>query len=157
MNKSILSKRLVVVLSVLLIFALTMTGCSGKSATKAAEGNIIVTISIMCDSLKDVDAELMDKVSDNGTILKETELELKEGATALDALKESGKDCAETGGMVTEINGLAGGAAGEMSGWLFKHEGDFPPVGAGDLELKNGDRVEFVFTTNGGEDLGLTF
>ena len=155
MTSIIKSRKSVILISALLIFALAMVGCSSKDDTSAEM--IKVKVAISCESLKDVDEELMNKVSDNGVILKETEIEIEKGQNALDALKAVGKDYSETGGMIVEINGLNGGDAGDMSGWLFKHNGEFPPMAAGDLELKNGDKVEFVFSTNGGEDVGLTF
>lgn len=50
---------------------------------------------------------------------------------------------------VKEINGLSEFDYGNMSGWKYKVNGVYPNVGAGAYTLKDGDRVEWVYTTEG--------
>lgn len=50
---------------------------------------------------------------------------------------------------VAEINGLSEFDYGNMSGWKYKVNGVYPNVGAGAYTVKDGDRVEWVYTTEG--------
>lgn len=60
-----------------------------------------------------------------------------------------------TGGYVKSIGGLSEKQPGyPLSGWLFKVNGSFPGTGADNMILQHGDRVEWVYTMNGGQDLG---
>ncbi len=38
---------------------------------------------------------------------------------------------------------------GSRSGWKYKVNGSYPSVGAGGYVLKDGDQVEWIYTTNG--------
>ncbi len=43
---------------------------------------------------------------------------------------------------------------GELSGWMYKVNGWFPNYGCSRYQLKEGDRVEVVYTCNLGADVG---
>lgn len=43
---------------------------------------------------------------------------------------------------------------GELSGWMYKVNGTFPNYGCSRYFLKPGDRVEWVYTCDGGKDVG---
>ena len=51
------------------------------------------------------------------------------------------------------INSLYENDYGDLSGWMYRVNGDFPSVGCGYLVLSDGDCVEWLYTTNLGEDL----
>ena len=149
----------------MLVIVTVMAGCSSNkepeqgtdSETVVGIGEIKVSLSIMCGTLESVDKDLMDKVSTDGEILKKTEFMITPGMTVLDVLKASGVDFVENGGMVSEINGLGSGQAGEMSGWLFTINDEFPMDAVDQLTLNEGDEILFAYTCDGGEDLGMTF
>ena len=42
---------------------------------------------------------------------------------------------------------------GQGSGWMYRVNGIFPDRGAGVVPLQDGDRVEWLYTTNLGVDL----
>ena len=43
---------------------------------------------------------------------------------------------------------------GELSGWMYRVNGYFPNYGCSTYQLKDGDRVEFVYTCDLGNDVG---
>ena len=46
---------------------------------------------------------------------------------------------------------------GELSGWMYKVNGWFPNYGCSRYQLKPGDRVEWVYTCDLGDDVGNRF
>lgn len=164
-------KKIVYILVALLIIVMAMAGCSGNKDAKTDSGStgasddksqeasdkITVTVSILCDSLKDVDAKVMDEFSDNGVILKDTEVELEKGASAIDALRATKIDFVEEAKMIKEINGLGNSQLGGMSGWLFTLNGEFQLVAADELAVNDGDKLDFLFSVDGGADVGFSF
>lgn len=55
---------------------------------------------------------------------------------------------------VTSINGLKEKDNGPSSGWMYKVNGSFPGSAAGKYTLNSGDTLEWVYTHNGGKDVG---
>lgn len=92
----------------------------------------------------------------NGIVANET-LSINDGDTAYSVLKtlcnQKGISMSTKGYgkiiYVKEINGLSEFDYGNMSGWKYKVNGVYPNVGAGAYTLKDGDRVEWVYTTEG--------
>lgn len=92
----------------------------------------------------------------NGIVASET-LSINDGDTAYSVLKtlcnQKGISMSTKGYgkiiYVKEINGLSEFDYGNMSGWKYKVNGVYPNVGAGAYTLKDGDRVEWVYTTEG--------
>ena len=78
-------------------------------------------------------------------------LELKEGMTAFDLLKNKTDESAivletktyDVGIFVESIGGKKNGAGGKY--WLYYVNGEMPSVAADKKELKTGDKVEFKF------------
>lgn len=56
---------------------------------------------------------------------------------------------------VQEIDGLGEFDRGPLSGWLFRVNGEFPPHSAGVHSLQDGDVVEWLYTTDGGNDISF--
>lgn len=97
--------------------------------------------------------------SEKGKILKISKWEWTGKTTVLDALKsvlEKNKiEYKIVNAYVKSIDGLAEKKPGyPSSGWLYKVNGDFAACGAGDYNLKNGDTVKWVYTLDGGKDVG---
>ena len=44
---------------------------------------------------------------------------------------------------------------GEMSGWMYRVNGEFPDVGCGAYQLRDGDVIEWLYTREIGRDLEL--
>ncbi len=102
-------------------------------------------------------------ISDTEIPLPPTEVEINEGDTVLDALikitMEKKIQMDYRGGQgatayVEGIDNLYEFDRGQGSGWMYRVNGIFPDRGAGVVPLLPGDRVEWLYTTNLGVDLG---
>lgn len=78
-----------------------------------------------------------------------SDMPLKEGATAYSILSETGLSYKKTGFgsaiYVRAINGLAEKDHGPLSGWMYKVNGVAPNISAGGYKLKKGDQVVWYY------------
>lgn len=118
-----------------------------------------VTLEIRCDTaVGKLDSEYIPK---DGCILKETKFALEKGDTVYDILikaaKKYGIQTDISGGRelgyVKGINYLYEFDCGDLSGWMYLVNGESPSVGCGEYTLSDGDKVEWIYTCNLGEDL----
>lgn len=94
--------------------------------------------------------------------LPSAEVEIEEGDTVLDALikgtKEHGIDLEYSGSgesaYVEGISGVYEFDRGPGSGWMYRVNGIFPNRGAGVVLVVPGDKVEWLYTTDLGGDIG---
>lgn len=128
-----------------------------------AEDAKTVTFSINCKSVLDnydkLDPSLQDEkyVPNDGYILKPTKYEINDGDTPLDILEYVTKEnkmqldyiSAEESSFGTAyvrgINHLYEFSCGEMSGWSFEINGEYPNQSCSEYELKDGDVVEWIY------------
>ena len=118
-----------------------------------------VTISISCkNAIGKTDNK---KIPENGIILDDTEFSISEGDTVFDVLVSATKknkiqidyDSSNETVYIKGINGLYEFDCGELSGWMYKVNGETPNVGCSGYKLKDGDIIEWVYTANIGKDL----
>ena len=138
------------------------------------------TISISCasvlansDKLKKEKAPFVPK---DGIILRETTVEFTPGETVFDILKRAcaSGHCADNckycqaGGIQLEFEYTPGydnyyiegihqiyeKDCGSKSGWMYKVNGAFPNEGCSSYTVKDGDKIEFVYTCDLGNDVG---
>ncbi|MEN2766878.1 DUF4430 domain-containing protein [Ornithinibacillus xuwenensis] len=102
-------------------------------------------------------------ISDTEIPLPPTEMEVFEGDTVLDALiritqeKKIQMDYRGGQGASAYVEGIANVYEfdrGQGSGWMYRVNGIFPDRSAGIVPLLPGDRVEWLYTTDLGRDLG---
>ena len=102
-------------------------------------------------------------ISKNEVPLQPTEMEIKDYDTVLQALisitmeKAIHMDYRGGQGPTAYVQGMGNVYEfdrGQGSGWMYRVNGIFPDRGAGVVPLLDGDRVEWLYTTNLGEDLG---
>ena len=96
---------------------------------------------------------------ERGTILEYASYHWTGSCTALETLKgvldQNSISYVIVGEYVHSIAGLAEKKEGyPLSGWLFRINGVFPGVGAENAIILNGDRVEWLYTIDGGKDVG---
>ena len=124
---------------------------SGKTVT--------ATISISCETVKG----RKEHIPADGIVLKPTAITLSEGSTAYDQLVEACKshtihlDKEESAFGSAYVKGLANIYEfdfGDLSGWMYCVNGQYADVGAGEYRLRDGDSVEWRYTTNLGKDVG---
>lgn len=144
---------LVVVLTVAVI-ALIISIFGGNNPEKVGS----VTVGISCDIIKDKDKSY---IPQNGIILEETVVEIRNGDTVYDVLAEA---CKENGilfssnmGYIEGINNIYEMDFGDNSGWIYFVNGESPSVGCGNYVLADGDKIEWHYTCELGKDLDIKF
>lgn len=90
----------------------------------------------------------------DGAVIKESDIYAEEGAAAFDALIAAAREQRVAvdyvgslyGVYVRGIGHIYEFGFGDMSGWIYKVNGESPDVSAGEFVLSEGDRVEFIYT-----------
>ncbi|MGO5549774.1 DUF4430 domain-containing protein [Lachnospiraceae bacterium LCP19S3_B12] len=131
-----------------------------------------VTISIRCDTVLDnwnkLDEQLRDEkyIPSDGVILPETTYVLRPGDTAFDVLQRAcqynqiqmeyqGAELSVYNSIyIKGIHYLYEFSCGELSGWMFRINGDYATRGCDSITLQDGDKVEWIYTCDLGRDIG---
>ncbi len=138
-------------------------------SVKDDDGEFITcTIYISCASVLDH----MDKLStatkkvipEDGVILNLTEVKVKKDATVFDVLKKAARDNkihleynytpAYKTCYIEGIGNLYQFDAGNLSGWLYSVNDEYPGLGCSGCKIKDGDNIKWVYTCNFGKDVG---
>ena len=138
------------------------------------------TISIDCSTILNNKDNLKNGkdlfVPADGKILKTVTVEFEQGETVFDILKRvcANNHCSgncqycQSSGIQLEysysgsygnyyiegIHQIYEKDCGSKSGWMFKVNGVFPNVGCSSYTVKNGDKIEWLYTCDLGEDIG---
>lgn len=129
-------------------------------AQSAPESDITVTVLAECaaalDNMESIDERVntADVIPADGVVIAYCEVSLPEDATAYEALTLAARqqkvrvDGSGTvyGVYVSAIGHIAEFGFGDMSGWLYSVNGDYPEVSCGEYRLHDGDAVEFHYT-----------
>lgn len=125
--------------------------------------NFVCGITIRCDSMLNHMNEVEDAVKSyipaDGIILEQTSVKVETGDTAYSLLqkvcqaKDIALDASYTNGYssayVRGIGHIYEKQAGLSSGWLYLVNGKLPGYGASRYRLKEGDRIEWVYSCTG--------
>ena len=173
-----MKKDLVAIAVVIFILVVLFSGTKIQSVDdyylthidEITEDSETVFISISCETILDnwdnLDERLKNEkyVPSDGVILAKNEYVLREGDNAFDVLDrairhnqiqmEAIYNKGFGSNYVQGINHLYEFSCGELSGWMYKVNGEFPNFGATKYELKDGDLVEWVYTCDLGRDVG---
>lgn len=175
MKKDILALSVII-----LIIAVIINGTNIQSVDEyylthiddITENSETVFISIRCDTILDnldnLDESLRsdEYVPKDGVILPRTEYVLREGDTVFDILDRAvrynriqmeyqGSDQNSFGSVyIRGINYLYEFSCGELSGWMYKVDGEYPNYGCSKYKLKDGQEIEWVYTCDLGNDVG---
>lgn len=132
---------------------------NGKPDQKA-EPIGTVTLSIRCDTITD-DEDLPYYIPEDGVILPPTEFEIEEGDTVLTVLNDAARAYSlhiDTRGSqntayVAGINYLYEFDFGDLSGWMYRINGEFPSLSCNNYTLSGGESIEWLYTREIGNDL----
>lgn len=137
-----------------------------KPEEQAATCRISIVCSTVLDHLDWLTPGKADIVPAGGIMLAATELEPEEGETAFSLLQRAARAAGipmeasftpGTGSAYVEgIGNLYEFDCGQRSGWLYFVNGISPGYSASEYTLKPGDRVEWVYTCDMGQDVGAT-
>ncbi|MBO4229463.1 MAG: DUF4430 domain-containing protein [Clostridia bacterium] len=129
-----------------------------SATAEKAEPVGVVTISIRCDTIEDRSSPV---VPDDGILLAETEWEIRLGDTVYTVLSEVtaarrialDKTGSAESAYIRGIGYLYEQEYGPLSGWMYEVNGESPMIGCGQYVCLDGDRIEWIYTCNLGEDL----
>lgn len=126
------------------------------------------TLSVRCDTILQnmawLDKEKTELVPEDGVIFAEKTVEFNEGESVFNLLLREMKlnkihmEYENTpmynSAYIEGIGNLYEFDCGELSGWMYKVNGQFPNYGCSRYILKDGDKVEWVYTCDLGNDVG---
>lgn len=173
-----MKKDLLIGAFILLIACVLITGTKFQTvedyyATHAdviTENDDVVTLSIQAKVLAEnptvLKPSLRAYVPKDGWILKPKNYVLRSGDTAFDILQRATRQeriqmeyqganaNVYKSAYIQGINYVYEFSAGEQSGWMYRVNGEFPNVGVSKYTLKNKDRIDIIYTTKLGKDIG---
>ena len=122
------------------------------------------TLSVRCDNAVGKVSEKTVVISNDGVIFKEQRIVFYEGESVFNVLvREMKKNKIHlefvntpiyNSAYIEGINNLYEFDCGELSGWMYKVNGWYPSYGCSRYELKDGDKIEWVYTCDLGKDVG---
>lgn len=126
------------------------------------------TLSIRCDTiLNNMDLFNQDKLGvlpSNGVILQTITVTYSEGESVFDVLQRVTREKRihmeyvftplYNSAYIEGISNLYEFDCGSLSGWMYKVNGWFPNYGCSRYVLSDGDKIEWVYTCDLGEDVG---
>lgn len=126
------------------------------------------TLSVKCDTILDniawLDKEKVELVPKDGVIFAEQTVTFYEGESVFNILVREMKrnkihmEFVNTpiynSAYIEGINNIYEFDCGELSGWMYKVNDWFPNYGCSRYQLKQGDRVEWLYTCDLGIDIG---
>ena len=123
------------------------------------------TLTVRCDAaVGKVNSDKEGIVPSDGLIFPETKAEIKDGDSVFDILlremqshkihMEFSKTPAYDNIYIEGIGNLYEFDCGELSGWMYRVNGEFPKYGCSEFKVSPGDKIEFLYTCNLGRDIG---
>lgn len=126
------------------------------------------TLSVRCDTIlsniERLDSEKVDIVPKDGVILAEKTVTFYKGESVFNVLMREMKrnkihlEFENTpiynSAYIEGIANLYEFDCGELSGWMYKVNDWFPNYGCSRYQLKDGDKIEWVYTCDLGKDVG---
>lgn len=140
-------------------------------------------VSIVCNTINEnmnnLKKEKQPFVPNDGILLNEVVVEIKDGDTAFDVVKRACENntckakckyCEKNGIQIDftytpafdtyyikGIHQLYEKDCGMQSGWMYSVNGTFPNVGSSSYKVKSGDKIVFAYTCNMGDDIGNSY
>lgn len=173
-----MKKDLIILCAIVLIIVVLISGTKIQTVEEyylthiddITEDSETIFLTIRCDTVLDnwdkLDKNLQDEkyVPADGVILKRTEYVLRKNDTVYDILNratrynkiqmESTYNNNFGSNYVQGINHLYEFSCGELSGWMYIVNNEFPNFGSNQYKLKDGDEIIWAYTCDLGRDLG---
>lgn len=132
------------------------------------DDKLTCTLSVKChtilNNMSKLKSEKAGLVPTDGVIFPETEVEFYEGETVINILtREMKKNKIHlefvnvplyNSAYIEGIANIYEHDCGELSGWMYRVNDNFPNYGASGYKIKNGDRIEWIYTCDLGNDIG---
>lgn len=144
------------------------TESEGSVSSSDSEKDFTCTLSVSCGTILNNLSRLEDgkasAVPANGVLFAEKTVVFYEGETVFNLIVREMKSSGIHLEFVTTpiynsayiegIGNIYEFDCGELSGWMYRVNGKYPDYGCSQYQLKPGDKVEWLYTCNGGEDIG---
>jgi len=142
-----------------------------RGSMLSSGGSLSCTLSIRCDTVLNnmdrLNPEKRELIPEDGVLLREKNVGFDAGESVFDVLYRAVRDekihmefsdSALYGSVYIEgIGNLYEFDCGELSGWMYSVNGEFPMYGMSQYEVKDGDVIEVVYTCDLGADVGNSF
>ncbi|OON97385.1 MAG: hypothetical protein ATN36_03620 [Epulopiscium sp. Nele67-Bin005] len=136
-------------------------------STSKSEAEISISLGIFCDTILNnismLDENKHTLIPDDGIILPTTKFIAYENESVFDVLLRETRankihmEFVDTpiynSAYIEGINNIYEFDVGELSGWLYSVNGEFPTVGCSQYTIQAGDIIEWHYTCNLGEDV----
>lgn len=158
-KKNYIAVGIIAAVGIIIILITNFETVESHSSIDDAGGDFAVTMSISCETIKDRE-KVNSYIPDDGVILEKTEFRASEGDTVYDILMLAGKKYsipidntgAQGAAYIAGINYLYEFDYGDLSGWMYRINGELPEVGCQSCTLSDGDEIEWLYTANIGKD-----
>ncbi|MCI8956555.1 MAG: DUF4430 domain-containing protein [Eubacterium sp.] len=156
------NKLFIMLITVCLIFGgCTKSNPENEIKETAGSCTILVECSTIYDNLDNLDKGLKGHIPKDGVILKEQEVSFKREDSVYDILSRELKKNnilmeASFTGMSAYIEGIDNiyeFSCGGQSGWLYCVNGEYQQKSCSEYKVKSGDKIEWHYTCNLGEDV----
>lgn len=128
---------------------------------------LVCTLSVKCDTILDnieqLSHEKIELVPENGIIFAEKQVEFDDGESVFDVLLrqmqgnnihlEFESTPVYNSIYIEGIANLYEFDCGELSGWMYSVNGEFPNYGCSRYILSSGDKIEWIYTCDSGADV----
>jgi len=139
-----------------------------KTEETSQTKDLTCTLSIRCDTIldntKNLDENIISILPPDGIILKEQKVIISENDSVFDILMRETKKHKihleyvsvpiQGGTYIEGIYNIYEFDCGELSGWMYKVNGEFPQISSSDYTISAGDKIEWVYTCDLGKDVG---
>ena len=151
--------------------AITDNSAPDKVGASETEQQLQCTLSVTCNSILDnlerLNPEKAEIVPQNGVIYPEQTVTFYEGESVYNLLLREMKKkkihlefsnaAIYSSAYIEGINNIYEFDCGELSGWMYRVNGKFPNYGCSKYILKEGDKVEWIYTCDLGKDIGGSY
>lgn len=132
--------------------------------TESITCNIYISCASVLDHMDKLSDSTKKVIPENGVILDLTTVKVKQGATVFDVLQKAARENkvhleynytpAYKTYYIEGIGNLYQFDAGNLSGWMYSVNGEFPGVGCSGYKVNDGDSINWLYTCSFGKDVG---
>jgi len=166
--KTLLTVALVLLMFFTAVFAFKFYK---RSKSQLSEGSLHCTLSIRCDTILNnmdrLEANKKELVPKDGIILPAVTVGFEEGSSVFDVLYKAVRqenihmefaDSPVYNSVYIEgIANIYEFDCGDLSGWMYSVNGEFPMFGMSQYQVKDGDVIEIMYTCDMGADVGNSY
>lgn len=125
---------------------------------------MFISCASVLDHMDKLSASTKMVIPEDGIILDMTEVKVKNDSSVFDVLQKAARENkihleynytpAYKTYYIEGIGNLYQFDAGNLSGWMYSVNDEFPGVGCSGYKVKDGDVIRFIYTCNFGKDVG---